>query len=433
MRLLRSYIFGNKPVEFEVLNGKRHFTNVDSETANFQDPNLNISLPIFSIHGNHDDPSSFGGLSALDLFSTTGLINYFGRATNLTHIDIHPLMIRKGDTHLALYGLSHIHDARLARLFENEQVNITLPNLKEIDPECIRVDELNSLSLLDLNDHDTENQKSDDKSSSVRKNLLKPLSFNQENNTQHSGHKNKHNMDLDDSSDIEIPDISSKNKSYVSDDSMKKVNRSFPTFSKTNTNPDWFHLMVLHQNHADRGPKNYLPENSLPSFLDFVVWGHEHDSYKEPDYNLLRDFYVYQPGSTVATSLSEGESLQKHAAVLEIYQSSFKLYPIPLKTIRPFVFKSINIMDVWDELKLSEGDVSNKVRAMAEKEIEKMITEAQNKITNHPMQPKLPLIRLRIIYSNEEQMFNAIRLGQTFQERVSLLLLNYNLKIFDYI
>jgi len=25
--------------------------------ANYYDPNLNISLPIFSIHGNHDDPS----------------------------------------------------------------------------------------------------------------------------------------------------------------------------------------------------------------------------------------------------------------------------------------------------------------------------------------------------------------------------------------
>lgn len=417
MRLLRSYIFGNKPVEFEVLNGKRHFTNVDLEAANFQDPNLNISLPIFSIHGNHDDPSSFGGLSALDLFCTTGLINYFGRAKDLTHIDVHPIMIRKGDTHLALYGLSHVHDVRLARLFENEQVNIVLPNLKDIDPECIRIDELNNLSLLHLNDDDSESKNSTDKSSS--KNLLKSLSLNQEINTQHSGHKSTKTSQLDDGSDIEMPDLISKSKRNVSEDGEKKV--TFTNHNKTNTDPDWFHLMVLHQNHADRGPKNYLPENSLPGFLDFVIWGHEHDSYKEADYNLLRDFYVYQPGSTVATSLSHGESLQKHAAILEIYDNSFKLHPIPLKTIRPFVFQSINIMDVWDELKLSEGDVSNKVSAMAKREIEKMIVEAQKKVTNHPMQPKLPLIRLRIIYSNEDQMFNAIRLGQTFQDRVSVL------------
>lgn len=24
---------------------------------NYQDPNLNISIPVFSIHGNHDDPT----------------------------------------------------------------------------------------------------------------------------------------------------------------------------------------------------------------------------------------------------------------------------------------------------------------------------------------------------------------------------------------
>lgn len=25
--------------------------------VNFEDPNINISIPIFSIHGNHDDPT----------------------------------------------------------------------------------------------------------------------------------------------------------------------------------------------------------------------------------------------------------------------------------------------------------------------------------------------------------------------------------------
>jgi double-strand break repair protein MRE11 len=26
--------------------------------VNYEDPNLNISMPIFTIHGNHDDPSA---------------------------------------------------------------------------------------------------------------------------------------------------------------------------------------------------------------------------------------------------------------------------------------------------------------------------------------------------------------------------------------
>ena len=28
-----------------------------SGMANYEDPNCNVSLPVFSIHGNHDDPA----------------------------------------------------------------------------------------------------------------------------------------------------------------------------------------------------------------------------------------------------------------------------------------------------------------------------------------------------------------------------------------
>jgi len=40
----------------------------------------------------------------------------------------------------------------------------------------------------------------------------------------------------------------------------------------------------------------------------------------------------------------------------------------------------------------------------------------------HPKQPKLPLIRLRVEYTNETQHFNGIQFGQEFQDRVA----NYN-------
>ena len=39
----------------------------------------------------------------------------------------------------------------------------------------------------------------------------------------------------------------------------------------------WFHLLVLHQNRAKRGPTSYIPEGFLPSFFHLVIWGHEHD------------------------------------------------------------------------------------------------------------------------------------------------------------
>lgn len=307
------YTFGDRTITVEFLSdGSQNFHNAVNESVNYEDPNLNISIPVYSIHGNHDDPSAFGGLSSLDILSTTGLVNYFGRWTDLAKIDIAPLLLKKGETKLALYGLSHIQDMRLARLFESRKVHMQVPEGEE-----------------------------------------------------------------------------------------------------------WFHLMVLHQNRADRGPKNYLPEEALPEFLNLVIWGHEHDCRIEPEHNVKRDFYVCQPGSTVPTSLAEGESLRKHVAVLEIYKNKFQIKPIPLKTVRPFVFESVKVMDLAEQLRLEEGDVSNKVRDMAKAKIEAMIERAKDLLTGHPKQPTLPTVRLRLEFSEEEQMFNGIRLGQTFNDRVA--------------
>ena len=42
--------------------------------VNYENPNYNIQLPVFSIHGNHDDPAGDGGLAALDILSTANLV-----------------------------------------------------------------------------------------------------------------------------------------------------------------------------------------------------------------------------------------------------------------------------------------------------------------------------------------------------------------------
>ena len=43
-----------------------------------------------------------------------------------------------------------------------------------------------------------------------------------------------------------------------------------------------------------------------------VVWGHEHECLIDPIYNAEQGFYVVQPGSSVATSLCEGEAEPKY-------------------------------------------------------------------------------------------------------------------------
>jgi len=58
-----------------VLLGSRKlsFPNVTSQlivrfpAVNYEDPNLNISIPVFSIHGNHDDPQGTGPVSYIPL------------------------------------------------------------------------------------------------------------------------------------------------------------------------------------------------------------------------------------------------------------------------------------------------------------------------------------------------------------------------------
>ncbi|KAL7741992.1 hypothetical protein ACLKA6_018249 [Drosophila palustris] len=316
IELLRRYTFGDKPVSLEILSDQAaSFHNAVNQSVNYEDPNLNIAIPVFSIHGNHDDPSGFGRLSCLDLLSATGLVNYFGRWTDLTKVEISPILIRKGESKLGLYGLSHIHDARLARLFKEYQVMINAPN--ESDEE-------------------------------------------------------------------------------------------------------WFHLMVVHQNRAEnRGPKNFIPEEALPSFMHLIIWGHEHDCRIDPELNVLRDFYVSQPGSSVATSLSEGEAKKKHVGLLEIYKTKFHLKPLPLQTVRPFVFDSINLEECVDKLNLGEGDASTKVYNFALERVEAMIKQAKTMLTGHPKQPTLPLIRLRLLFSEESHMFNTVRFGQMFLTRVA--------------
>lgn len=52
-------------------------------------------------------------LCALDILSCAGLLNHFGRSTSVEKIDISPILLRKGRTKIALYGLGKYLSARL--------------------------------------------------------------------------------------------------------------------------------------------------------------------------------------------------------------------------------------------------------------------------------------------------------------------------------
>ncbi|CAF4495020.1 unnamed protein product, partial [Rotaria magnacalcarata] len=128
--------------------------------------------------------------------------------------------------------------------------------------------------------------------------------------------------------------------------------------------------------------------------------------------------------STVATSLSEGEQLQKHAGILHVYKKTFKMHRRPLQTVRQFYFLDIQLTDHIDEkaLKtLSNSKLEQKLDKILTDTINELLLRAQNEHSGHPKQPKKPLIRLRVDYTGFDlfDSFNDIRFVQKFSDQVA--------------
>ncbi|CAG2057002.1 unnamed protein product, partial [Timema podura] len=232
------------PVSVEFLSDQSvNFQHCKNPVVNYEDPNLNISIPIFSINGNHDDCSAME-VSAMDVLASTGLVNYFAKWDDFQKVDVSPLLIQKGKTRLAIFGLSYMKDERLSRLFRNGKVSFSKSKLVSI----LGKRHFDRIGVLD----------------------------NRESTVQ--------------------------------------------LFRPKEDKEAWFNLMVLHQNRADHGVYTYIPEEALDDFLDLVMWGHEHECRIAPEWNPSQSFYVTQPGSSVATSLSKGETAEKHVGLLQVEQ-----------------------------------------------------------------------------------------------------------------
>lgn len=132
MEVMRKYCMGDRPIIFEIISDQAvNFSHSKFPWVNYLDDNLNISIPIFSVHGNHDDPTGADGLCAVDLLSCAGLVNHFGRSRSVEKVEISPVLLQKGDTRIALYGLGSIPDERLYRMFVNNQVTMLRPREDE--------------------------------------------------------------------------------------------------------------------------------------------------------------------------------------------------------------------------------------------------------------------------------------------------------------
>ena len=127
MRSLRMNCYGEKPCELEMLSDGSELFDVTFGHPNYEDPDINVAIPVFSIHGNHDDPSGEGHLAALNILEMAGLMNYFGKTPESDNIKVRPVILQKGRTKLALYGLSNVRDERLYRTFRDQKVKFFEP------------------------------------------------------------------------------------------------------------------------------------------------------------------------------------------------------------------------------------------------------------------------------------------------------------------
>ena len=99
-QILKNECLGTNPVSLQMLSDPQRTLNHDC--VNYEDPHINISLPVFCIHGNHDDPAGDGVFSALDQLAVSSLVNYFGCNESVDDITVSPILLKKGTTKIAL-------------------------------------------------------------------------------------------------------------------------------------------------------------------------------------------------------------------------------------------------------------------------------------------------------------------------------------------
>ncbi|TBU23353.1 DNA repair exonuclease [Dichomitus squalens] len=335
MALLREYTLGDRPIQVELLSdpndGKP--ASYSFPAINYEDPNLNVAIPVFSIHGNHDDPQGAGpegALCALDMLSVTGLINYMGKIdlpmndaeAQDTGIAIRPVLLRKGNTRLGLYGVGNVKDQRMHFELRSNRVRMYMPKDKD----------------------------------------------------------------------------------------------------------SWFNILLLHQNRVAHGPQQSVPEGMFDDSIDLVVWGHEHDCRIIPEPVAGKRYYVTQPGSSVATSLADGEAIEKHVALLKIQGKEFELTPIPLRSVRPFVIDEVDLSEAAEELGFDLTDkieiskyLKNRVNELIHKANEQWDERNARAVEEgEPELPRpLPLVRLKVETTGVSEMSNPVRFGQDFIGRIA--------------
>ncbi|CAD8177206.1 unnamed protein product [Paramecium octaurelia] len=181
-----------------------------------------------------------------------------------------------------------------------------------------------------------------------------------------------------------------------------------------------FNILIIHQNRYKgnhfQDEKNFIDPIYFKKYkIDLLIWGHEHEAIYTLD--TCEHFQVFYPGSTVATSIIEYESLIKQAGLFTLTKNQMKFESIKLeKSYRPMIYKNIELSEL---IKTTDNNLQISNQELAEKLLFDFVEkELINFYQTSQYRQKKPLLRIKVEYSGFELM--RMRYIETkFADRVS--------------
>ena len=83
----------------------------------------------------------------------------------------------------------------------------------------------------------------------------------------------------------------------------------------------------------------------------------------------------------MATSLCDSEAKPKAVGLLHVRGKEFKMDTLPLRTVRPFVFRSVSLSDSQAGSESAASDAAELAQQFVADRVEEMLLEAKEQLT----------------------------------------------------
>jgi len=328
--------------------------------------------------------SQEGALCALDILAASGLLNYFGKmelpsewnaddTTTQTGLEVKPVLLQKGDTKLALYGMGNIRDERFHAQMRARQIVLFKP---AENPE-----EWFNIILV---------------------------------------HQNR---------SVAWQSVAVAHTEGLTWSSFVSGFRTGPTTSRVTTLLErrltW--LCGVTSMTASTRPG---PNQSLDGGTTFLSLGAVSPPASQQERQFQSKRTIRSRIKLASPKLTTRLDRFRHVALIKIQGKEFEFEPIRLRSVRPFIFEDLNLMDEQANgaVLKTKVQVNKFLKAKVNALIDRANAEwdALHADDDHDQpEPMLPLIRLRVDYSggpDEHKGFevgNPQRFGQDFQNTVA--------------